>query len=204
MKNTLTFLLAFILTISAQAQNISLTPFAGYVFDDHVDYSNGSGTVRGGLVWGADLEFMVNELAGIELFYQHQDTEFDGFNGIANLPEDFDLGANYLMLSGNGYFPVNNDKIRPYAGFGAGVGWFNNKSNDNNLTKFAWNIRLGTKIQAAPNIGVKIQTQLLSAVQAAGGTFYFGTGGAGTGVSSYSSIYQFGFTGGLVYTFGTK
>ena len=204
MKNIFALLFVSILTMSAQAQNISLTPFAGYVFDDHVDYSNGSGTVKGGLVWGADLEFMVNDMAGIELMYHYQDTKFDGFNGLSNVDRDFDLGMNYLMLSGNGYFPGENTKFRPYGGLGAGVAWFNNKTDDESLTKFAWNLRLGTKILASPNLGLKIQAQLMSAAQAAGGTFYYGTGGSGTGVTSYSSIYQFEFTGGLVYSFGSK
>jgi len=38
---------------------------------------------------------------------------------------------------------------------------------------------------------------LLSAVQSLGGSFYFGTGGSGAGVSAYSTMYQWGLGGGL-------
>lgn len=47
--------------------------------------------------------------------------------------------------------------------------------------------------------GIRLQAQLLSPVQAAGGGFYFGTGGSGIGVSTYSSIYQFNLGGSLVF-----
>jgi hypothetical protein len=40
---------------------------------------------------------------------------------------------------------------------------------------------------------------LLSAVQAVGGGLYFGTGGAGAGVSGFSTFYQFSLGGGLVF-----
>ena len=37
----------------------------------------------------------------------------------------------------------------------------------------------------------------MSPVQGAGGGFYFGTGGAGAGVSTYSTIYQFNVGGSI-------
>jgi hypothetical protein len=39
-------------------------------------------------------------------------------------------------------------------------------------------------------------------VQGAGGGLYFGTGGAGAGVSTYSSMLQFGLGGGLTFALG--
>ena len=78
-----------------------------------------------------------------------------------------------------------------------------NLNYDANTTKFAWGFRLGGNIWASPKIALKIQAQIMSATQAAGGGFYFGTGGAGAGVSTYSSIYQFGLGGGLCFALGT-
>jgi hypothetical protein len=53
----------------------------------------------------------------------------------------------------------------------------------------------------AQNIGIKLQAQLLSAVQSLGGGIFVGTGGVGAGVASYSTLYQFGLGGGLVFRF---
>lgn len=69
-------------------------------------------------------------------------------------------------------------------------------------TKFAWGIRGGANIWASEKVAIKLQIQLLSAVQSMGGGLYFGTGGVGAGVSSYSSIYQFGLGGGLTFALG--
>jgi len=42
----------------------------------------------------------------------------------------------------------------------------------------------------------------LSAVQSFGGGLYFGTGGAGAGVTGYSTMYQWVLGGGLTYKLG--
>jgi hypothetical protein len=69
-------------------------------------------------------------------------------------------------------------------------------------TKFAWGAKLGLNIWASDNVGIKMQAGLLSAVQAAGGGFYFGTGGGGAGISTYSTFYQFNIGGGLTFRMG--
>jgi hypothetical protein len=76
--------------------------------------------------------------------------------------------------------------------------------NSSSATKFAWGLRLGANIWATEKVGVKLQAQLFSAVQSAGGGFYFGTGGSGVGLSTYSTIYQFGLGGGLTFKLGNK
>jgi len=47
-----------------------------------------------------------------------------------------------------------------------------------------------------------LQAQIYVPMQAAGYTFYFGGGGYSSGVSVYSTMIQFGFTGGLIFRFG--
>jgi hypothetical protein len=57
-------------------------------------------------------------------------------------------------------------------------------------------------VWAGEKFGIKLQAQLTSVSQGAGGGLYFGTGGAGVGLSTYSSIYQFGLGGGLTFKLG--
>jgi hypothetical protein len=110
--------------------------------------------------------------------------------------------VSYIMLGGVRYFTVMSDKVQPYGGLMLGVAVYDNKSPDSgdptSATKFAWGARLGTNIWLSEKVGIKLQAYLVSAVQGAGGGFYFGTGGAGAGVSTYSTLYQFGLGGGLV------
>jgi len=74
--------------------------------------------------------------------------------------------------------------------------------NSNNATKFAWGLRLGANIWASERVAIKLKADVLSAVQGAGGGLYFGTGGGGVGVSTYSSMYQFGLGGGIAFALG--
>jgi len=194
------------------AQGLRLNGYAGYVFDDSFDtyYSSNSylrGKIKGGLQWGLGLEYMVQPEYGIELMYFRQDTEAPVsyyYNG--DLDRVIQLGVNYIMLGGVRYMPLN-DVIEGYGGFMAGVSIYDNKepltSEPHSVTKFAWGLRLGANIWVSERFGLKVQTQLLSSVQAFGGGFYFGSGGGGAGVTGYSTLWQFGLGGGVVIKVGS-
>jgi opacity protein-like surface antigen len=214
-KISLIFVLA-LLAGTGYAQEIRLNTYAGYVFDDKVDnyYSSSSyfeGKILGGFRWGAGLEYhLPGTTKAFELQYLRQDTSapityLDGSLGGGQVQRStFDLAENWVMLNGTNYFPVG-DVAEPYFGFGVGMGIFAATNPDNrrtqNATKFAWSLRGGSNFWFSEKVGLKVQASLISAVQGAGGGLYFGTGGAGAGVSTYSTMFQFGFDGGLVFRF---
>lgn len=194
--------------------HLRLNVYTMYAFDDKVDsyYSPTDyyrGTIKGGFQWGGGLEYIVAPDQGIELSYLRLDSnapmEYYNYNSNKIEYTNFDVATNYVLLGGNRYFQVN-PKVEPYAGLQAGMAIFNVKNPDSgrsgNSTKFAWGLKLGTNIWASERVGLKIQTGLVSAVQAAGGGFYFGTGGVGTGISTYSTFYQFYIGGGLTFNMG--
>ena len=74
----------------------------------------------------------------------------------------------------------------------------------NSATKFAWGARFGTNIWVSERVGIKLQAQFLSVPQGAGGSLYFGTGGACAGVSTYSTVLQFALGGGLTFKLGAQ
>jgi hypothetical protein len=207
-------LLAIILFLSGSyvfAQNspsIRLNGYVNYAFDDnHVDsyYSNTSyfeGSIKGGLLYGGGLEVMLQEAYGLEFTYLRLDSKAPleyYYNGVEFT--NFDLATNYIMVGGNRYMQMN-PKVEPYGGMMLGMAIFNIENPDNgnstSATKFAWGIKAGLNIWASEKVGIKMQASLLSAVQAVGGSVYFGTGGAGAGVSGFSTFYQFVLGGGLV------
>lgn len=196
----------------SNAQNMRFNAYTNYVFDDnHVDsyFDNSNyyrGEIKGGFQWGAGLEYLVSDNRSVELQYLRQDciAPMEYFsNGIKY--NDFKLGMNYIMLVGNNYFQ-GNDMFEPYFGVGIGMAIINIKNpittGDSTKEKLAWNAKLGTNIWLTEGIGIKLQAQLLSAVQSVGGGFYFGTGGPGVGVSTNSTLYQFELGGGLVFKLG--
>ena len=196
------------LMTSTQAQkhaDIRLNAYTVGAFSDKVDsyYSSTdyfNGTINGGLQWGGGIEIKPNKMMGIEFLYNRLDTKapmtyYD--NGIKS--GTYDAGINNFMLGVNRYF-VSNEKVEAFGGALIGVTGF--KVGSKSATKFGYGFRLGANVWATPKVGLKLQAQLMSASQAVGGGFYIGTGGTGAGLSSYSSFYQFGLGGGLVFKLG--
>jgi len=194
--------------------SVRLHGYATYALNDnHVDsyYSTTSyfdGKVKGGFQYGGGIEVMPAPAIGLEFTYLRLDSKAPMYYWDPNaiVPgekyTDFDLAQNWFFLSINKYIPVN-EKIEPYGGFQLGMDVLNVSNPDNGnstgATKFAWGARLGTNIWVSEKVGIKLQASLLSAVQAVGGGIYFGTGGAGAGVSGFSTYYQVNFGGGLVF-----
>ncbi|WP_296698165.1 outer membrane beta-barrel protein [Algoriphagus sp.] len=195
------------------SQELRINTYAGYIFKDKVDsyFSSNSfyeGQIQDGLRWGAGIEYHIPNRGAIEIQYLRQDTnaptiyQDGGFLGGAIQNTNFDLAINWVMLNVTRYFPVN-ETVEPFAGIGVGMGIFNvnnpDNGNSNSATKFSYNIRGGANFWLSSNVAFRAQASLFSATQAIGGGLYFGTGGVGGGLSSYSSMYQFGLEGGLVF-----
>lgn len=208
----LSLVLVLLIAGVANAQKIRFNGYTAYVFDDRVDsYYDATnyydGKIQGGFQWGVGLEYLVHETKGIELRYLRQDTKApmnyyqDGIQF-----SEFDLGLNYILLGGSNYFKLANEMVEPYFGAGIGLAIFSIKNPDNGRSssaeKFAWNLKAGTNIWVTERVGIKLHAEVVSAVQSAGGGFYFGTGGSGAGISTYSSMYQWSLGGGLSFKLG--
>ncbi len=209
-------LAVLVLVTMDAASQVRLHANANYTFDDGVDsyystYSYFNGKLKGGFQWGAALEYLIKPEYGIELSYYRQDATASlntfKYPNPSN-KHDFDVAINYILLSGSRYVRKPGGKVEGFGGMGLGVALINSKDpsdgRTSNSTNFAWQIRGGAIIWGSEKIGIKLQAQLQSAVQSMGGGVYFGTGGAGAGVSSYSSLLQFGLGGGLVFKFDKK
>ena len=209
-------LLAGICILLAQvgfSQQIRINTYGGYVFKDKVDsyYSSSSyynGQIHDGARWGGGIEYVIPEIGGLEIQYLRQNTNAptvysDVIHSGGQLRQtDFDLRLNWLMVNSTRYFPVS-EQLEPYAGFGVGMGIFSltnpDTNNERSSTKFAYSFRGGINVWLGNNLAFRAQASLISAVQSMGGSLYFGTGGTGAGLSSYSTMLQFGFDGGLVF-----
>jgi len=195
------------------AQTFSITGFGGYTFQDKVNFSNAYGYINAGGHWGLSLEGINREGHAFEILYQQQNTHaplYDYGSGFKLNPEKDNVALSYIMANALHYM-MYNPRVQPYGGLGIGAAIIKSDGKDligtpysESSTKFAWDAKLGVKIKAGDVVGIKLQAQIFSVVQAAGAGFYGGTGGSGAYVSSYSSIYQFAFTGGLCFDFAKK
>lgn len=222
MKKIITLILiAFVFMPNLSAQSFSankrISLYGSYTFSDSFDsyYDFGNyyqGKINDGMLYGVGFEFEFRPSAYIELSYLRETTTapiqyYTG--GAFSKFSDFDVDLNYLMVGVNHSFKKPGSKVEGFGGFSLGMAigsLENNATNPNfrvseDFTKFAWGLKAGAIIWASSNFGIKMQAQLLSIAQSVGGGFSYGTGGVSTGVSTYSSIYQFSLGGGLTYNF---
>jgi hypothetical protein len=201
-------------TASQSGPSVRLNGYTTYAFaDNHVDsyYSDTQyfeGSIEGGFEYGGGLEVLPAPYIGVEFTYLRLDTKapLEYYDNAIKFTT-FNLASNYLFLGFNKYVNLN-PKVEPYAGLMLGMAIYNvenpENSNTGSATKFAWGLKAGSNIWVNERVGLKLQAQLLSAVQAIGGGVYFGTGGAGAGVSGFSTYYQFNLGGGLVFRLGGR
>lgn len=185
------------------AQTFSLTALGGYTFQDHVSFSSAYSYIRASGHWGASVEGIIPNGGAIQLLFQTQPTHapfyfYNTPNNEQNKGKD-KCTLTYIMLNGLRYVQTGS-AAEPYGGLGLGVGIVAPEAGTS-ATKFAWDAFLGVKIKTGSAVGIKLQAQLYSMAQVAGGGFYAGTGGGGAYVSTYSTIVQFGLTGGICFDF---
>lgn len=197
------------LLLQAQTR-VYLNGFGGYTFAESFTVSQFAGTIKGNAHFGGSVEVSLPHRSNaysertIELSYQGMASTMEGwafFNNSWRRTND-EVYGNYVMLGGNNYFGRQR-KAMAFGGASIGMGWMNNRTkNQNTDIRFAYAVRGGGRFMLSENIGLKVYAQLHSIVGGVGGGFYFGTGGTGVGLSTYSSLVQFGLGGALTVGLG--
>jgi hypothetical protein len=203
MKGKTTILATLLLMAIASAslaQTVELTPLFGYTFRSTVQITNGEARVNDGFTYGGALTIAPSPFNAIEIsYYGYQTTataqsSYSGFEFVSK-----DVSVNYMLIGGQRLFPVN-DKVTPFTGFNLGAGWISSGDDSfSSITKFALGFDAGVKIMATEKIGLRLQTNFNFPITSAGGSFYWGTGGSGVGLTGYVPIWSFGFNGGLLF-----
>jgi len=205
MKKALITSVILFIAAAGYSQHLSVNLFGGYTFRDKIDFGNAYTYINDGGMWGASVEGVNAQGTALELLYQYQSTELPTYS----YPGNVQLAANsssvisYLLLNFEQYL-MNNPKIQPYGGLGLGAAFYKGSDDGSSSeTKFAWDLKAGVKIKAGNSLGFKIGAQLLGSSQATGTAFYSpGFGYPAYAYTTYATILQFGFTGGLVFDFG--
>ena len=203
MKKTLITSVILFIAAAGYSQHISVNAYGGYTFRDKINFSNsGYAYINGGFMWGASVEGVNAQGTGLELLYQYQSTAIPYYVGNVQKVGNDNTVVSYLLLNFEQYM-LNNPKIQPYGGIGLGAAFYQGTSDGTSSgTKFAWDLKAGVKFKASDAFGIKIGAQLLGSAQATGSAFYVPYPGYVYPYTTYATILQFGFTGGLVYDFG--
>lgn len=198
MKKTIVLSVALFLMMAAgYSQHLSVNAFGGYTFRDKINFSNAYTYINAGGMWGASIEGVNAQGTGLEILYQYQSTSTPTTIYIPSQTFSSNTIISYLLLNFEQYYTAN-PKIQPYGGLGLGAAFYKSDyQGSTSETKFAWDIKAGVKFKMSSSVGIKIGAQLLSSSQATGTAFYYGYV-----YTTYATILQFGFTGGLVFDFG--
>jgi hypothetical protein len=200
MKKVLSSIVILFIAVAGYSQHLSVNAFGGYTFRDKINFGNAYAYINAGGIWGASIEGVNAQGSGLELLYQYQSTKIPSYTYPGNFPQNASSdGAvvSYLLLNFEQYL-LNNPKIQPYGAIGLGAAFYKGDyAGSSSATKFAWDLKAGVKFKASDAVGIKIGAQLLGSAQATGNAFYYGYV-----YTTYATILQFGFTGGLVFDFG--
>lgn len=199
MKRIIILLSLSVIVLSARAQSLTLLTFESYTFPDKFDTSYGYGKIEDGFQWGVGLEYGVGDYNAVELIYQQLSTNgfISYYYGGLDREARTSITLSYIMLGGTRYHPIS-ETVSGFGTLDLGMVIASPDDEFDSASKFAWGIRGGVRIMPpGGRISFRLHAQLFSAVQAFGGGFYFGTGGGGAGVSTYSTVYQFNLGGSL-------
>jgi opacity protein-like surface antigen len=198
MKKSIIFsVVMFFIVVAGYSQHLSVNAFGGYTFRDKINFSNAYTYINAGGIWGASVEGVNAQGTALELLYQYQSTETPTTTYINNNTHSSSSVISYLLLNFEQYL-LNNPKVQPYGGIGLGAAFYKSDNPGvSSATKFAWDLKAGVKFKASDKVGIKIGAQLLGSAQATGTAFYYGYA-----YTTYATILQFGFTGGLVFDLG--
>ncbi|MCX6247400.1 MAG: hypothetical protein NTW10_06680 [Bacteroidetes bacterium] len=209
MKKLLTFFAVLIcIPFILKSQSVEVTPFGGYVFPGTLNADGGDVRFLGNAQYGGMISIGVSRVMDVDLIYNRIDTKADvniySWNNSYNY-DQVPLSINYMMIGFTKNFRVN-PTVSPFIGFNLGATLFYPKEDAGKQYQEAWFFAMGmnggAKVYFSKRVGLRLQAQLLLPVQGAGFYMFAGTGGSGGGVSVYSTLVQFGFTGGLIFRLG--
>lgn len=205
---------AVTLTQSAFSQSkVRLNAYGSYVFDDGFEVYNDintyfNGTVKGGLQWGAGIEYLFNPDYSMELLYLNKGSDVPTTFKFGTDPmrtETFDQSHNYILLAGNRLQRSSDGKIEGYGGLMAGVLFADITSpttgKSGSKTDFTWGGRLGLNYWVSEKVGLKFQANVLTATKVTGGDYYYSYWGP-VYLNEYSTLWQFGLGAGLSFKLG--
>ena len=192
--------IVFLMAQSVIAQpSITLEVFGGWLWTGKAGYDGsikvddkGNYGLRGGI---SPKTQMV-----IEFEWNHTDTRLQWYDNIEqrNLTEDVKM--NYYILGFNKELSEG-----PAVPFGiVNIGVMNLKGETLNFSENWFTVGLGggLKYYLSDHIGIRLQARLFLPMQFAGVGFGCDTGGCGSGVSTYTTVIQGDFTGGIILKMG--
>ena len=177
---------------------VEITGFGGYTFKNSFDIVGGKATIGDGFTYGGSLAFGFRSDMDVEFYYSRQESTLSARSTLFTSDLVTEGNVSYWMLGGVKNFETMNPSLNFYGVARIGGVTFSSKEDSiDSETKFAASFGGGMKYLISDQVGIKISGNVLFPIMDVGANLWFGTGGAGVGVSSWSPIVQFNFNGGV-------
>jgi hypothetical protein len=193
-------LILLVMIFDMKAQSIEITPFTGYTFDHSFPIVGGRARLGGGQTFGGMLNIPMSEFLEVELLYSYQNGTSNARSTAIQNTVITSTNANYAMIGANRLFPLSS-QMALFSGLKAGAAILGFPEGDfNSISRFAVGLNGGMKYFVSDNIGIRVQANLMMPINNVGANLWWSPGaGTQVGVSGWSSVVQFGFTGGLIF-----
>jgi len=202
MKRLLLFIILILVSqVVLKAQTVEIAPFGGYVFPARITAGDGYVRFKGNAQYGGIVSVGISRVFDFDFMYNRIDTKAE--INVSGYPyQEEPLSINYMHIGFTKNFRVNA-MVSPFVGLNAGACLMAPKTSGY-MPEWFFSMGLigGAKLYFSKRIGIRLQAQALVPVQGAGFSFLVGTGGASGGVALYSTMVQFGFTGGIIFRLG--
>jgi hypothetical protein len=193
------------------AQKLEVTPFGGYFFAGKLAVASGDLNVKNGGNYGVALSVNVQPGLDVEFTFNHLPTRVVFKEWRTNVSTDlFDMNENYYHL-GAVYTAKKIDAGVLYTTFSLGATQFapavssiedpedpSNKIVVEDDWRFSIGLGGGIKKYLSDKIGIRLQLRLLMPIYWGSAGLWFGTGGAGLGISAGTALLQADATAGII------
>lgn len=203
MKKLSLLIIVTIISLSSFSQ-VTISPFAGYMFGGKVTFYEGKYNVTDGMSYGLALIVPIREVVDVEINYTRMDSEgrFTSYGSYPGYSDSrTDMSTNYFQIGVIKALSFNNPQVIPFSSFSVGATWFDLKENGNR-TLFSITAGLGAKVKITERIGLIVRGRLMLPMFFGGVGFSVGSGGSGLSLNSYSAIIQGDFNAGLTFKLG--
>lgn len=185
---------------------VEIVPFAGYLLGGGITFYEGKLKVSSGLDYGGSLLVPIRDVVDLELNYTRTDCDYEFTSYYPNLYGDAtESGSiNYIQIGTLKYLDIQNPDLKPFGSISLGATWFTVDGYEATW-RFSVIVGGGLKYMFSDRVGIMLRGRLLMPMNFSGVYGYYGFGGSsGLSVSTYSTLFQGDFTGGLVIAFGNN
>ena len=197
-------LCAFLISSSNTFAQAEIFGFGGYEVASDVQVSQGQLNIYSNPNYGAGISFEVERGVQAEVFWIGQQTpmELKRYNGLTE--PLFDVGIHYFQAGAVYEFrQTKAQKAFPFTSFSLGATLFSPIDADfSEEWRFSITFGGGGKFYISDNVGLRLQARLLLPFNFNSVGMWCGSGGCSAAVSSWATLLQADFTGGIFIRLG--